>query len=182
MTIATKPKLSHFGLYVRDLDGMVNFYTSLFGLQVTDRGEGAVFKNKLVFLSADQNSHHQLVLASGRPADATFSTVMQLSFKVQEKQELRRIRTESLALGASNMRCIDHGASLSIYFSDPEGNTVKSYLDTEYYIAQPHADPLNLDLSDDEIDAENERRCRADPTFLHAKEWRSRFVASEGDA
>ena len=182
MTVAAKPKLSHFGLYVRDLDGMVKFYTSLFGLQVTDRGEGAIFKNKLVFLSADPNAHHQLVLASGRPDDATFSTVMQLSFKVQQIQDLRNIRIDALALGASNMRGIDHGASLSIYFSDPEGNTVESYLDTDYYIVQPHADPLNLELTDDEINKENEKRCRADPTFLLNNEWQAKFVARKVDA
>ena len=182
MTVVTKPKLSHFGLYVRDLDRMVKFYTLLFGLQVTDRGEGAVFKNKLVFLSADPNAHHQLVLAAGRPDDATFSTVMQISFKVQMIQELRAIRTDAIALGASNMRGIDHGASLSIYFSDPEGNTVESYLDTAYYISQPHAGRLNFDLTDDEINIENESRCRADPTFLPESEWQARFIAGMGDA
>ena len=182
MTVATRPKLSHFGLYVRDLDGMVKFYTSLFGLQVTDRGEGAIFKNKLVFLSADPNAHHQLVLASGRPDNATFSTVMQLSFKVQQIQELRNIRIDALALGATNIRGIDHGASLSIYFSDPEGNTVESYLDTDYYIAQPHADPLNFELTNYEIKKENESRCRADPTFLLNSEWQAKFVARKGDA
>ena len=182
MTIIAKPKLSHFGLYVGDLERMEAFYTSLFNLQVTDRGEGVVFKNKLVFLSADPSAHHQLVLASGRPPEATFSTVMQLSFKVQEIQELRRIRMEAIELGGSNMRCIDHGASLSIYFADPEGNTIEAYLDTVYYIAQPHADPLNLDLSDEEIRNENERRCRTDPSFMHAKEWQAKFPTIKSDA
>ena len=182
MTIAAKPVLSHFGLFVRDLDAMTKFYASLFGLQITDRGEGAVFRNQLVFLSSDPHAHHQLVLASGRPPEATFSTVMQLSFKVQEIEALRRIRSDALRLGASNMRCIDHGASLSIYFADPEGNTVESYLDTVYYIAQPHADPLNLDLPDAEILDENERRCRADPSFKHTKQWQKDFVVRGGGA
>ncbi len=182
MASTTKPKLSHFGLYVRDLEGMVIFYTSLFGLRVTDRGDGVLFKNRLVFLSGDSTAHHQLVLASGRPPEATFSTVMQLSFKVQDIQELRRIRIEALDRGGSNMRCIDHGASLSIYFSDPEGNTVEAYLDTAFYIAQPHADPLNLELSDVDIESENERRCRADPTFMYARKWQANFLAGDSDA
>jgi catechol 2,3-dioxygenase len=182
MTSVSKPMLSHFGLYVRDLERMVAFYTSLFGLRVTDRGEGAAFNNTLVFLSADPNAHHQLVLASGRPLEATFSTVMQLSFKVQAIQELRRIRVAALELGASQMRCINHGTSFSIYFSDPEGNTVESYFDTAYYIAQPHADPLDLELSDTDLLHQTEERCRADPTFLLAEQWRRNFAASNSDA
>jgi len=182
MTSVAKPMLSHFGLYVRDLERMVAFYTALFGLRVTDRGDSPVFHNTLVFLSADPNSHHQLVLASGRPAEATFSTVMQLSFKVPAVQDLRRIRTAAVELGASQMRGVNHGNSYSIYFSDPEGNTVESYLDTPFYVTQPHADPLNLELSDADLLRQTEATCRADPTFMLAEEWRRNFVTSSGDA
>jgi len=182
VTSAALPMLSHFGLFVWDLEAMVKFYTALFGLRVTDQGEGAFFKHSLVFLSADPNSHHQLVLASGRPKDAVFSTVMQLSFKVLAVHELRRLRTAALDPGATKMRVINHGSSLSIYFADPEGNTVESCFDTPYYIAQPHADPLELELSDSELMGQNERRCRADPTFMLAEDWRHRFAASSGQA
>jgi catechol 2,3-dioxygenase len=170
MNPIAKPMLSHFGLYVRDLEGMVAFYTALFSLRVTDRGDSPVFHNTLVFLSADPNCHHQLVLASGRPAGATFSTVMQLSFKVQAVQELRRIRTAAVELGASQMRGVNHGNSFSIYFA--EGNTVESYLDTPFYVAQPHADPLDLELSDADLLHQTEVRCRTDSTFMLAEEWR----------
>lgn len=182
MTSIAKPMLSHFGLYVRDLDRMVAFYTALFDLRVTDRGESPVFHNTLVFLSADPNAHHQLVLASGRPVDATFSTVMQLSFKVQAIQELRRLRISAVELGASHMRGVNHCNSFSLYFADPEGNTVETYFDTPYYVAQPHADPLNLELSDSDLLLETETRSRADPTFMPADVWRRTFLASNGDA
>lgn len=182
MTSIAKPMLSHFGLYVSDLDRMVTFYTGLFGLRVTDRGESPVFHNTLVFLSADPSAHHQLVLASGRPLNATFSTVMQLSFKVQAIQDLRRLRISALDLGASKMRGVNHCNSFSLYFADPEGNTVETYFDTPYYVAQPHADPLNLELSDADLLHETETRCRADPTFMLANTWRKNFLASNGDA
>ena len=79
--IDSPPQLAHCGIYVRDIDAMTRFYTHVFGLQLTDQGEGRNFKVKLHFLSASPDQHHQLVLASGRGADAP-STVMQLSFKV----------------------------------------------------------------------------------------------------
>lgn len=176
MNSAAVPNLSHLGIFVFNVERMVTFYTTVFGLKITDRGVGKNFRNMLVFLSARPDQHHQLVISSGRPPEATFSTVMQLSFMVQKIDDLRRVRKDALAFGATQMRGMNHGNALSIYFSDPEGNTVEVYLDTPYYVAQPHGDPLDLEQADDEIWAETERICRADPTFLPRAEWERRFV------
>ena len=178
MTSTGLPILSHFGLFAHDVDRMVTFYTTVFGLKITDRGVGENFRNTLVFLSARPEQHHQLVISSGRPPEATFSTVMQLSFMVQSLDDLRRIRATALALGASEMRGLNHGNALSIYFADPEGNTIEVYLDTPYYVAQPHGDPLDLDKSDEEIWRETDAICRADPTCLPRSEWERQFKAS----
>jgi catechol 2,3-dioxygenase len=88
MQTVTRPTLSHFGIFVTDVARMTAFYTQVFGLTVTDRGVGRTFKNELVFMSATPDQHHQLVLASGRPPEATFSTVMQMSFKVPSIQHI----------------------------------------------------------------------------------------------
>jgi catechol 2,3-dioxygenase len=171
------PQLSHFGIFVRDIDAMTRFYTQVFGLRMTDQGVGGTFKFKLHFLSGSEAQHHQLVLASGRAADAP-STVMQMSFKVQAIDDLRRVRTLALEHGATQMRGMNHGNALSIYFSDIEGNTVEVYLDTPWYVAQPHGDALDLAKPDAEIWAETEAICRADPTFAPVEAWRARFGAT----
>ena len=75
------------------------------------------------------------------------------------------------------MRNLNHGNALSIYFSDLEGNTVEVYMDTPYYVPQPHGDPLDLDLSDEEIMRQTERSCRSDPGFMPLEEWRQKFQA-----
>jgi catechol 2,3-dioxygenase len=103
---------------------------------------------------------------------------MQLSFLVGSLDELRRVRDVALTQGASRMRSLNHGNALSIYFADPEGNTVEVYLDTPWYVAQPHGDPLDLDRPDDDIWRETEAICRADPTCLPRAEWERRFKAS----
>jgi catechol 2,3-dioxygenase len=180
MTLSCLPNLSHVGIFVQDVERMERFYTTVFGLKVTDRGVGRNFNHTLVFLSARPDQHHQLVLASGRPADASFSTIMQLSFKVQSLDELRQVRAAALELGASNLRGMNHGNALSIYFSDPEGNIIEVYLDTPYYVAQPHGDPLDLDKPDEVIWRETEEVCRADPTCLPVEEWARQFKASLG--
>ena len=176
------PMLSHVGLYVRDVELMVRFYSELFGLRVTDRGRGRTFKNDLVFMSAHPDHHHQLVISSGRPTDATFSTVMQLSFKAETIDDLRRIAVAAPTVGATKLITLNHGNALSLYFSDPEGNTVEVYFDTPFYVSQPHGDALDLSKTDAELLAETEANCRADPSFKPVDEWRRIFETGRGGA
>lgn len=170
-----QPVLSHFGVFVTDLDLMSDFYCSVFDMKVTDRGEGHTMPFTIAFLSGDPSQHHQLALATGRdPAQP--STVMQISFKVTEVGALRQARTRALEKGAANMRGLNHGNALSIYFTDPEANTVEVYLDTPWYVAQPHGDPLDLDRPDEEIWADTRRVCESDPTFMPVEQWRQKFA------
>jgi len=179
MLKVTRPTPSHFGIFVTDVEKMVHFYTAVFGLTETDRGVGKTFKAPLVFLSASADQHHQLVIAGGRPPEATFSTVMQMSFSVPSIQSLRDIKDKALALGATRVLPLNHGNSLSLYFADPEGNTVESYIDMPFYISQPHGDPLDLSLDDETILKQTEAICRSDPSFMPIEEWQARFLAKQ---
>lgn len=143
----TRPALAHLGIFVTDLPAMEAFYTGVFGLLVTDRGVGKVFKNQLVFLSGAADQHHQIVLSSGR-LPGTPSTVMQLSFKVPSLDALRRSRDLALGYGATDLIGLNHGNAWSVYFHDPEGNRIELYLDTPFHTPQPCGEPLNLDLDD----------------------------------
>ena len=176
MLNVTRPTLSHLGIFVTDIDKMISFYSETFGLKITDRGVGRTFKNSLAFLSGSPDQHHQLVLSSGRPPEATFSTVMQISFAVPSIQHLRDLSARAQARGASKFKPLNHGNALSVYFDDPEGNTVEIYMDMPYYIAQPHGDPLDLAQSDKQILRETETTCRADPTFMPIEQWEARFA------
>jgi len=175
-----RPTLSHMGIFVTDLNSMVRFYTDVLRLTVTDRGQGISFNNELVFLSSDPEKHHEMVLASGRPKEATFSTVMQASFAVGRLDDLRAVKARALANGATALRALDHGNAWSIYFKDPEGNTVEVYLDTPFHVPQPHGDPLDLDKTDEEILRTTEAACRKDPDFTPREEYVSRRSKSTG--
>lgn len=174
--MSTTPQLAHAGIYVRDVEAMTRFYTRVFSLRLTDKGVGRTFKVPLHFLSGTADQHHQLVLAGGRAAD-TPSTIMQLSFKVSTIDALREVRAAALAEGATQMRNMNHGNALSIYFADLEENTVEVYLDTPWYVPQPHGDPLDLTQPDAEIWAETEAICRADPGFVPVDQWMAQFTA-----
>lgn len=51
------------------------------------------------------------------------------------------------------------------------------YLDTPWYVSQPHGDPLDIDLDDAAIWADTERIVRTDRSFMPVEDWRRRFAA-----
>jgi catechol 2,3-dioxygenase len=132
---------------------------------VTDQGEGRGGAH-LTFLSGNQNNHHQIVLVSGRPDTAGFNPIQQISFMIDGLGDLREVHRRALSLGATDMRPVNHGNAWSVYFKDPEGNTVEAYLDTPFHVPQPHGEFLDLSKSDEEIVRETEAACRKEPGFM----------------
>jgi catechol 2,3-dioxygenase len=175
MTTVTRPTPAHFGIYVFDLDRMVDFYTTVFRLTITDEGIGKNFGNRLVFMSATEDQHHQLVLSAGRSEQSPVSTVMQLSFLVPSLDELRLNRTLAEQKGATEIRPMNHGNAWSVYYFDPEGNRVEVYLDTPFYVSQPYGTPLDLSKSEAELLAETESMVRDDPSFMPLAQWQAKF-------
>jgi catechol 2,3-dioxygenase len=175
MTAPIRPQLTHAGIYVDDIQKMRDFYVGVMGLIETDRGHGFTFDNDFVFMSANPTIHHQLILATGRAERAKASTVNQLSFKVGSLAELREMNRRVVAYGITAIRPVSHGNAWSIYFDDPEGNGVEIYLDTPFHTSQPHADKLDLAMSDEDIARWTENVCRDDPTFTKVENWNARM-------
>jgi len=158
-----KPQLAHVGIYVTDAEAMIRFYQEVVGLTVTDRGLSTSTQLPITFLSSNPAQHHQFVLVQGRDK-ASASTVNQLSFKVGSLKDLREVAAKAAARGVK-LRQTSHGNAWSVYFPDPEGNQIEIYLDTPWHVAQPHGDPIDFSLSDEEIHAQTEKIVRADSTF-----------------
>lgn len=171
----TRPTPAHFGIYVFDLDKMVDFYTQVFRLTITDEGIGKNFGNRLVFLSATEDQHHQLVLSAGRSEQSPVSTIMQASFLVPDLDELRLNRKKAEQLGAYEIRPMNHGNAWSVYYFDPEGNRVEVYLDTPFYVNQPYGTPLDLTKTEAELLRETEAMVRDDPSFMPLAQWQAKF-------
>ena len=171
---AIRARLAHMGIFVRDRETMVQFYTEVLGLMVTDQGPGRAPGMHLTFMSADPGEHHQVVLVTGRPEDSGFNPINQVSFLVDLLAQLREVHRRALAHGATDLRLVSHGNAWSIYFRDPEGNTLEAYLHTPFHVPQPHGEPLDLSLSDEEILRATEAACAKDPGFMP----RAAFVAT----
>src|SRR5205807_10604638 len=101
MTSQTHPQLSHCGVYARDIDTMVAFYTKAVGLVVSDRGVSGR-GGELAFMTAAPGHHHQLVVVSGRATEGV-STVNQLSFKVSDLDQLKETHRRVRDAGVSEI-------------------------------------------------------------------------------
>lgn len=167
-------QFSHIGLYVTDLPRMARFYKQALRFTQTDAGDlGAV---QLVFLSRDPNEHHQLVLATGRPADMAFNVVNQISFRVPDLATLRGFHDRLLAEGASEMHPVTHGNAVSVYCRDPEGNRLELFMDTPWYCDQPLREAIDLARPDHEILAQAEAIARRFPKFMPRAQWQAQVA------
>lgn len=170
--MTVQPQLSHCGIYARDAGALAAFYQRVMGLVVADRGISTRTNTELVFMTASSDQHHQLVLISGRAPQGA-STVNQLAFKVADLDQLKTVFQQVRGQGIEAIRQVSHGNALSIYFNDPEENGIEVYIDTPWYVPQPHGVPIDLTQSNETIMAEAERHCRATPGFMPLDAWQA---------
>ncbi|WP_067670911.1 VOC family protein [Nocardia miyunensis] len=138
--------LGHVGIGVKDLPMMIDFYTEVLGLTVTDGGAPGGHN---VFMSADpHNEHHQFVM-SMRGVQANAQPV---SFTTDTLDDLRdlyhAVRDHG---GCTDVQVVNHGISISFYFLDPEGNRMQVYWPTGVDHVQPESVVIDLDQSNDAI-------------------------------
>lgn len=172
-----KLSFSHMGLFVTDLPKMVDFYTRVLGFVVSDR---AVRKDgtEMAFITLDPREHHQIVLASGRPADLPYNVVQQVSFRADSLSALRDIYKALRREPVVELGPISHGNAISAYFRDPEGNRLEVFVDTEWHVPQPCAAPVDLLKSDDEIMALVERQIADLPGVRARADWERERAAA----
>ena len=161
--------LSHVGIFVTNIQRMVDFYTRFLGFVVSDRE--ARDGREIVFLTRDPREHHQFVVASGRPADLPFNVINQISFRVDSLHTLRELYKRLKDEPVVDLGPVTHGNALSVYFHDPEKNRVELLIDTPWYVPQPHRVPVDLLLPDDELWAAIEQHVRRTPGFKPRAEW-----------
>lgn len=167
-------EISHIGIYVIDMDKMVEFYTRVLGYTVTD--EGPFGKGSMTFLSRDARDHHQIALGTGRP-EGSPSTINQISFRVAGLAALRQARQNLIDEGVTKLDPAGHGNAWSVYFPDPEGNRLEFFTDTPWYVAQPRREFLDFELSDEEIYAQTKASIENDDSYASFADWRDKISA-----
>ncbi len=140
--------LGHVGVYVRDIERSVAFYRDILGLQVSDRSpRGAVFMTSQDRLA----EHHELYLAPGRNDDGKVNVLQQISFHCPTLKDVKDFYGVFVEKKVPIQRVVSHGNTVSIYFEDPDGNSVEVYWSTGVDVPQPFGKPMDLTKSDADI-------------------------------
>jgi catechol 2,3-dioxygenase len=169
MTTIPYVQLTHLGIFVHDLNRMIEFYTNMFGMVLSDRGE--YLDKELAFLTGSTAEHHQVVLVKGRTGEPTTKILGQVSFRVENLTDLRTLYSLASDLGATECEARDHGNSWSIYFRDPEYNFIEMYVVSPWQVRQPWRVTLDLSKTDEEIVANTKRLVESDGVMIPLEAW-----------
>jgi catechol 2,3-dioxygenase len=125
-------RIGHVHLRVADLERATNFYRDVLGFDVTaygpDFGQPGV-----AFLSAG-GYHHHIALntwqsAGGTPPPEGHTGLHHLALVYPSRPELARAVRRLYDHGRPIEGAEDHGATVSVYLRDPDGNGVELYHD-----------------------------------------------------
>jgi catechol-2,3-dioxygenase len=115
-------RLNHAVLFVADLQVSVAFYTEVFGMQVVAREPRA---NAAFLRLSRSGNHHDLGLfgvgTSGGPKRRGAIGLYHLAWQLDTVDELADARRSLAEAGAFTGES-SHGATLSVYGADPDGN------------------------------------------------------------
>jgi catechol 2,3-dioxygenase len=121
-------RVGHVHLKVADLARATAFYHEVLGFEVTQR-----YGSQAVFLSSGGYHHHVGLntwqsQGGRRPAPGT-TGLFHVAFLYPTRAGLATAVRRVLAAGVSLEGAADHGVSLAVYLSDPDGNGVELYWD-----------------------------------------------------
>jgi catechol 2,3-dioxygenase len=125
------PRLGHVHLRVADLDRAVRFYCDLLGFHVTAYGPD--FGIPAAFLALDDYHHHlglntfQSLNGTPPPEGHTGLHHIALLYPSQAAlaEAVHRVAEQDWPIDSAE----DHGATLSVYLRDPDGNGLELYYD-----------------------------------------------------
>lgn len=123
-------RIGHCLIKVRDVERSRRFYTEVLGFQLMEQDPD----HGGVFLSLPGDGHTIDLSPVGNPDTATPPVgaqdgvgVLHIGFKVASYQALREAHEALLASNVDVLRMMDHVSQRSMYFNDPDGNTLEIY-------------------------------------------------------
>ena len=116
---------AHFVLRSSNVPAMVDWYSTVLNMHVVKRGD------YITFLTYD-DEHHRLAIV-GIPglhkADAKSWGLAHVAYSFRNLGELLSTYRRLKMLGIVPYRPINHGPTLSMYYHDPDGNSVELQVD-----------------------------------------------------
>jgi catechol 2,3-dioxygenase len=131
----------HVHLRVADLDRAIAFYRDVLGFGVV--ADARPLGLDMAFLAAGDYHHHiglnSLETAGATPPPPGHTGLYHVAFVYPDRRELVRAVRRLLDYDYPVDHATDHGATVSVYLSDPDGNGIELYYD------RPRADWFDTD-------------------------------------
>lgn len=160
-TLALRPtSLAHVVFKTSNFHPMLDFWTTFLGAT-------RVFENDFIaFLSYDEEHHRVAIInqpgtdTTPRPATATASGLHHVAFTYSKLANLLNAYQIRQRLGIKPMYSVNHGPTTSIYYQDPDGNTIETQVDNfdtvqeanEFMASKLFAEnPVGTDIDPDEL-------------------------------
>lgn len=120
-------KLAHIVLQTRDVEPMVEWWSEVLDARVVWKGSG------LAFLTYD-DEHHRVAIVSpptmhSRERDADGPGLHHVAFTYAGLPDLMGVYERLKENGKLPTLAINHGPTLSMYYSDPDGNQAELQVD-----------------------------------------------------
>ena len=125
-------RIGHVHLRVADLARATDFYHDVLGFDVTAYGPDCSLPGA-AFLSS-RGYHHHVVLNTwesegGTPPPEGHTGLYHFALRYPDRRELGRAVQQILDRGYPIDSAEDHGATVSVYLRDPDGNGLELYYD-----------------------------------------------------
>jgi len=134
-------RVGHVHLRVADLDRAIGFYRDTLGFGVTADARQAGLE--MVLLAAGDYHHHVGLntwdSAGAGPLPGGHTGLYHVAFLYPDRRELGRAVSRLLDHDYPIDHATDHGGTVSVYLTDPDGNGVELYYD------RPRADWFDAD-------------------------------------
>ena len=119
-------RIGHVHLRVGDLERAIAFYRDVLGFDVT------VYRRQYAFLAA--GSYHHIALNTrysegGAPPPEGHTGLLHFAILYPDRRELASAVERLLEHGYPIRTAQDHGGSVAVYLSDPDGNGIELYYD-----------------------------------------------------
>ena len=131
------------------MTAMLQFYREVLQFDITDQElkDGEI---DVAFLSQEPKEHHQLAFLNSDSGFGGSKHRVHFAFRADSLEVIQKLiaRLDGLSI---KTRPITHGNTWSVYFNDPEGNTLELFCDTPWQVDQPFSSSWDPNLSPAEI-------------------------------
>lgn len=118
-------RVGHIVLQVSDMDAGMEFYRDKLGMEVTSYRPG-----QGVFLSFGSQHHDIALFQDDGTGERGALGLVHIALRIPgDDHDLRTVYDKLKASGVAVKQVTNHGMTHSVYFHDPDGNTLEIYTD-----------------------------------------------------